>query len=104
MKPSKIKGYKPKTKAPLSTTDRSQRLFTSLCAQIDGGHFKNAVKTCDKSMFAFRLLPFSHKDLSPMFGFFGQGCSPSENVFAAANRKICGSIKSSRHDGISGQV
>jgi len=25
-----------------------KRLFTSLCAQIDGGHFSNAVKTCDK--------------------------------------------------------
>jgi signal recognition particle subunit SRP72 len=23
-------------------------LFTSLCAQIDGGHFNNAIKTCDK--------------------------------------------------------
>ncbi|KAG7447714.1 uncharacterized protein BT62DRAFT_930740 [Guyanagaster necrorhizus] len=27
---------------------RLQRLFTSLCAQIDGGHFINALKTCDK--------------------------------------------------------
>ena len=50
------KGYKPKVKAPLSTADRLQRLFTTLCAQIDGGHFKNAVKTCDKSMFSSFLI------------------------------------------------
>lgn len=55
MKPMESRGYKPKTKAPLSTTDRSQRLFTSLCAQIDGGHFRNAVKTCDKSMLCFQV-------------------------------------------------
>jgi hypothetical protein len=30
--------------------DRVQRLFTSLCAQIDGSHFTNAIKTCDKGM------------------------------------------------------
>jgi len=32
----------------LSIQERLKRLFTSLCAQIDGGHFNNAVKTCDK--------------------------------------------------------
>ncbi|KAG6917253.1 hypothetical protein DXG01_003285 [Tephrocybe rancida] len=35
-------------KQPLSIPERLKRLFTSLCAQIDGGHFANAVKTCDK--------------------------------------------------------
>ncbi|KAJ8515826.1 hypothetical protein ONZ45_g6810 [Pleurotus djamor] len=35
-------------KASLSTSERQRRLFTSLCAQIDGGHFTNAIKTCDK--------------------------------------------------------
>ncbi|KAG6902282.1 hypothetical protein C0995_002214 [Termitomyces sp. Mi166 len=35
-------------KQPLSTAERLRRLFTSLCAQIDGGHFGNAIKTCDK--------------------------------------------------------
>lgn len=35
-------------KPPLSTQERLNRLFTSLCAQIDGGHFNNAIKTCDK--------------------------------------------------------
>ncbi|KAK0443896.1 uncharacterized protein EV420DRAFT_1277752 [Desarmillaria tabescens] len=35
-------------KAPLLLESRLQRLFTSLCAQIDGGHFVNALKTCDK--------------------------------------------------------
>ncbi|KAI0692154.1 hypothetical protein BC835DRAFT_1278223 [Cytidiella melzeri] len=43
---------KPKQKAapkqPLSTAERLKRLFNSLCAQIDGGHFSNALKTCDK--------------------------------------------------------
>jgi signal recognition particle subunit SRP72 len=28
---------------------RQQRLFKSLCAQVDGGYFKNALKTCDAS-------------------------------------------------------
>jgi len=35
-------------KPPLSVPERLQRLFTSLCAQVDGGHFNNAIKTCDK--------------------------------------------------------
>jgi len=39
---------RPKTKQPLSAPERLRRLFTSLCAQIDGGHFANAIKTCDK--------------------------------------------------------
>ncbi|KZT27094.1 hypothetical protein NEOLEDRAFT_1061541 [Neolentinus lepideus HHB14362 ss-1] len=37
-----------KPKQPLSVPQRLERLFISLCAQIDGGHFTNAVKTCDK--------------------------------------------------------
>lgn len=37
-------------KKETSLGDRVQRLFTSLCAQIDGNHFTNAVKTCDKGM------------------------------------------------------
>ena len=39
-------------KAPLPVADRLKRLFTSLCAQLDGGHFANAIKTCDKSAFS----------------------------------------------------
>ncbi|KAF4620259.1 hypothetical protein D9613_001069 [Agrocybe pediades] len=42
------KDHKSTPKQPLSTQERLKRLFTSLCAQIDGGHFSNAVKTCDK--------------------------------------------------------
>ncbi|KAI0782942.1 hypothetical protein C8Q75DRAFT_488327 [Abortiporus biennis] len=43
----------PKTKAksskqPPPPAERLKRLFTSLCAQIDGGYFTNAIKTCDK--------------------------------------------------------
>ncbi|KZT65424.1 hypothetical protein DAEQUDRAFT_676878 [Daedalea quercina L-15889] len=38
----------PTKKQPLSPSDRLKRLFTSLCAQIDGGYFANAIKTCDK--------------------------------------------------------
>ncbi|KAM5545236.1 hypothetical protein V8D89_001347 [Ganoderma adspersum] len=41
-------------KQPLLVADRLKRLFTSLCAQIDGGHFANAIKTCDKIL---RLAP-----------------------------------------------
>lgn len=37
-------------KRPLSTIEKLKRLFNSLCAQIDGGHFSNAIRTCDKSM------------------------------------------------------
>ncbi|ETW74729.1 hypothetical protein HETIRDRAFT_332070 [Heterobasidion irregulare TC 32-1] len=39
---------KASTKQPLPVSERLKRLFNSLCAQIDGGHFTNAVKTCDK--------------------------------------------------------
>ncbi|KDR69905.1 hypothetical protein GALMADRAFT_77126 [Galerina marginata CBS 339.88] len=42
------KDHKSTPKQPLSNQERLKRLFTSLCAQIDGGHFSNAVKTCDK--------------------------------------------------------
>ncbi|KAF9234824.1 hypothetical protein BU15DRAFT_52081 [Melanogaster broomeanus] len=38
----------PKHKQPVSLDERLKRLFTSLCAQIDGGHFTNAIKTCNK--------------------------------------------------------
>jgi len=42
------KDHKTTPKQPLSLQESLKRLFTSLCAQIDGGHFSNAVKTCDK--------------------------------------------------------
>ncbi|RDB20581.1 hypothetical protein Hypma_012197 [Hypsizygus marmoreus] len=46
---SKIKGKQAaRPKQPLSLPEILKRLFTSLCAQIDGGHFNNAIKTCDK--------------------------------------------------------
>ncbi|KIJ63486.1 hypothetical protein HYDPIDRAFT_29293 [Hydnomerulius pinastri MD-312] len=35
-------------KQPVPLEERLKRLFTSLCAQIDGGHFTNAIKTCNK--------------------------------------------------------
>ncbi|KDQ20132.1 hypothetical protein BOTBODRAFT_51471 [Botryobasidium botryosum FD-172 SS1] len=41
-------------KAPRSIDDRLKRLFSSLSSQIDGSHFKNALKTCDKIL---RLSP-----------------------------------------------
>ncbi|KAI0628422.1 hypothetical protein C8Q77DRAFT_1076768 [Trametes polyzona] len=50
-KPSQKKAasrQKASPKQPLPIADRLKRLFTSLCAQIDGGHFANAIKTCDK--------------------------------------------------------
>ncbi|KAF9047597.1 hypothetical protein BJ165DRAFT_1526887 [Panaeolus papilionaceus] len=47
-KDSRWKGQKSAPKKPPTTEERLRRLFTSLCAQIDGGHFANAVKTCDK--------------------------------------------------------
>ncbi|KAF8911680.1 hypothetical protein CPB84DRAFT_1671701 [Gymnopilus junonius] len=42
------KDHKATPKQPLPPQERLKRLFTSLCAQIDDGHFSNAVKTCDK--------------------------------------------------------
>jgi signal recognition particle subunit SRP72 len=51
---NKRKANTPKQPAPVS--ERLKRLFTSLCAQIDGGHFANAVKTCDKSTHAQQLI------------------------------------------------
>ncbi|KAG5352618.1 hypothetical protein C0989_001441 [Termitomyces sp. Mn162] len=47
-------GRRGKAKPEASTAERLRRLFTSLCAQIDGGHFANAIKTCDKIL---RLAP-----------------------------------------------
>lgn len=58
--PSTKLGLKPKHKAiakkELSSEERVRRLFKALCAQVDGGHFKNAVKTCDK------ILRIDHSD------------------------------------------
>ncbi|KAF9258373.1 hypothetical protein L218DRAFT_964539 [Marasmius fiardii PR-910] len=48
------KGRKSTPKQPIPVPDRLKRLFNSLCAQIDGGHFANAIKTCDKIL---RLSP-----------------------------------------------
>jgi signal recognition particle subunit SRP72 len=44
-----------KPREPLPIPERTKRLFTALCAQIDGGHLANAVKTCDKSGFFSRV-------------------------------------------------
>ncbi|OSX61426.1 hypothetical protein POSPLADRAFT_1145059 [Postia placenta MAD-698-R-SB12] len=50
IKVKKLKDASQKTqkKPPPTDTERLKRLFTSLCAQIDGAHFANAIKTCDK--------------------------------------------------------
>ncbi|KAJ7822538.1 hypothetical protein B0H14DRAFT_2828360 [Mycena olivaceomarginata] len=42
-------GPKPKTGTPLPVPEQLKRLFKTLCAQIDGGHHSNAIKTCDKT-------------------------------------------------------
>ena len=42
-------------KQPIPVPERLKRLFTSLVAQIDGGHLANAIKTCDKSANAMNL-------------------------------------------------
>jgi signal recognition particle subunit SRP72 len=51
--PGKAKGRSSTRKAtpkkPVSETETARRLFSSLCSQIDGAHFANAIKTCDKS-------------------------------------------------------
>ncbi|KAG2090736.1 uncharacterized protein F5147DRAFT_724384 [Suillus discolor] len=39
---------RPQKQQPAPLTDRLKRLFTSLCAQVDGGHFTNAIRTCNK--------------------------------------------------------
>ncbi|KAG8952443.1 hypothetical protein FRC04_004503 [Tulasnella sp. 424] len=41
-------------KAPKPVEEQLKRHFNSLSAQIDGGHFKNAIKTCNKIL---RLVP-----------------------------------------------
>ncbi|KAJ6481310.1 hypothetical protein C8R47DRAFT_595316 [Mycena vitilis] len=41
-------GPNSKTRGAPSVPDQLKRLFTTLCAQIDGGHHPNAIKTCDK--------------------------------------------------------
>ncbi|EIW80137.1 hypothetical protein CONPUDRAFT_90474 [Coniophora puteana RWD-64-598 SS2] len=50
-KSSNAKGQRSRVKQPKQPApvlDRIKRLFGSLCAQIDGGHFPNALKTCNK--------------------------------------------------------
>ncbi|CAE6492625.1 unnamed protein product [Rhizoctonia solani] len=42
------------SKKPKPTEVRIKQLFGSLCAQIDGGHLANAIKSCDKIL---RLTP-----------------------------------------------
>ena len=54
-------------KPPLSVSDQLKRLFTSLCAQIDGGHFKNAIRTCDKSAFYLGHRDFHFTDFECKF-------------------------------------
>ncbi|KAG8934628.1 hypothetical protein FRC02_009572 [Tulasnella sp. 418] len=39
---------------PKPVEEQLKRHFNSLCAQVDGGHFKNAIKTCEKIL---RLSP-----------------------------------------------
>ncbi|KAF8589505.1 hypothetical protein K439DRAFT_1383393 [Ramaria rubella] len=39
---------KPSVKEPLPASERVRKHFRSLVAQIEGGHLKNALKTCDK--------------------------------------------------------
>lgn len=39
------------SKRLVSLEERLKRLFTSLCTQIDDGHFINAIKTCNKILF-----------------------------------------------------
>ncbi|KAJ7093438.1 hypothetical protein B0H15DRAFT_832327 [Mycena belliarum] len=45
---------RPKTGVPPPVSDQLKRLFTTLCAQIDGGHHASAIRTCDKIL---RLAP-----------------------------------------------
>ncbi|KAJ7758538.1 hypothetical protein DFH07DRAFT_451973 [Mycena maculata] len=39
---------RPKTRGPIPVPEQLKRLFKTLCAQIDGGHHLNAIRTCDK--------------------------------------------------------
>jgi signal recognition particle subunit SRP72 len=56
-------------KEPLPDSERIRKHFKSLVAQIDGGHLKNAIKTCNKSTFrnhnATRLLTSPVLHLKP---------------------------------------
>jgi len=47
-RPSVPSKKQPRKKQPVLLEERLKRLFASLCAQIEGGHFANAVKTCNK--------------------------------------------------------
>ncbi|KAG8220466.1 histidine phosphatase superfamily [Butyriboletus roseoflavus] len=48
-KPSAQSKKQQRKKQPVPLEERLKRLFASLCAQIEGGHFTNAIKTCNKS-------------------------------------------------------
>ena len=47
--PAKSKKKAATAKPPLSQPERIKKLFNSLVAQIADRHWKNAIKTCDKS-------------------------------------------------------
>ena len=47
--PAKSKKKAATAKPPLSEPERIKKLFNSLVAQIADRHWKNAIKTCDKS-------------------------------------------------------
>ncbi|KAF8132041.1 hypothetical protein EV363DRAFT_1164318 [Boletus edulis] len=56
--PNVPRKIQPRKKQPVLLEERLKRLFASLCAQIEGGHFTNAVKTCNKSEWSLlRLHP-----------------------------------------------
>ncbi|KZO90590.1 hypothetical protein CALVIDRAFT_390160 [Calocera viscosa TUFC12733] len=55
MVPTAAKRRQPRTnKAPKSLDDRISTLFRSLAAQLDGGHYQNALQNCDRIL---KLLP-----------------------------------------------
>ncbi|KAG8980163.1 hypothetical protein FRB94_011313 [Tulasnella sp. JGI-2019a] len=51
----------PTPKPPKAVAEQLKRHFNSLCAQIDGGYFKNAIKTCNKIL---RLDPHDKEALA----------------------------------------
>lgn len=55
-KSSKSKA-KTSSKPPLTDEERTKKHFKSLLAQVEGGHWKNALKTCDKSAY---FILYSH--------------------------------------------
>lgn len=78
------------SKEPSPVSERIRKHFKSLVAQIDGGHLKNAIKTCDKSTFQNRNLYVYYTNFtSSSSGAKRSRCTANETHTFTPHRSTC---------------